>query len=587
MKITHSGVCATFAVVALLTIPAMLQAGPGDAPDAGTEVTKPARLPGGVFERQREPAPPALPPVITERQPDPAPPALPPGVTELSTELTVSAHLVTSLPLFTTTAPVIAWRLTNPTHKRSTGLLKVTVDGRAVAVHHDTPPPIDLDPTVMTDGQFTLPPLSEGTHTINVGYSRNTGEVLNASDRAGRPIAVPKYADAGAFALELTSLVEPVDADHDGLDDHEEHRLLQTYRPYFKFSTDGAQEHYNPADVLWYITQSELLPGGDESDAAILSNATLAANPFALLSAHVQNHGRFCTQSPSGAWTCDSDLTKNPRQTEYAVNPLESVGNQGGDPGRHGDPDWSDIKTKGNVGLYGHVVPDNAQHLIKIEYWQFFGYNNANQPASIADHEGDWTTVQLLFDPNTKKIVAVTMYAHGYEMRFDLGDIQPIQINDNGGLSVAEYRGAGYDISNINMRHLPTGPARMQQNLLRIYTGPNGNEFHPVVYSEYGAHEFWPSEHWVFIEVIGGIDYYAPSHNGRSYSYLTATPPNLGEVEHPLAETPAASIILRYNGRWGAFSKRNGTPQGPPLHNQWLWPADSSIRWQLPQDLGN
>jgi len=512
------------------------------------------------------------------------PPAHVPPVNEVSRRLNVEASLTASSPLPPNTPVTVTWKLTNETILRSSGTLSVALDNKPIAVQR-TLPQIDLPPQGMAEGQFSLPQILPGDHTVSVRYSRYTGGTLNVPDGPTAVKTTAQTEDGGSADVSFHIIL---DQDLDGIDDHEEKRLLETYRPYFKFSTDGAQEHYNPTDVLWYISHSNLMPGGNLDDSPIFTNATLAADPFALLSANVQDHDHFCTRSPAGEWACNSDLTKNARRTNYRVNPLENVGGEGDYPGRHGNPDWSFIKSKGNVGLYGHVVPDAIHHLIKIEYWQFFGYNNANQLQSYTDHEGDWTTVQLLYDPNGKTIVSVTMYAHGREIPFSLGNIKPIQITDNGGLSVAEYRDpVRYNISDINMRNRPAGEDMCKQNLLRVFTGASGTEFHPVVYIEYGAHEFWPSEHWVFIEVIGGIDYHTPAHNGLSYAFLTATPPNLGEVEHPLAENSAAKIILRFNGLWGTWSKSNEPPQGPPLHNQWTWPADSSIRWQLPQDLGN
>ena len=109
----------------------------------------------------------------------------------------------------------------------------------------------------------------------------------------------------------------------------------------------------------------------------------------------------------------------------------------------------------------------------------------------------------------------------------------------------------------------------------------SGQYTHPVVYIEYGSHEFWPSQFWDF--------YLAPAHDGNSYSFLTNTPPNLGEVENLLPEAwDRANVILRYNGKWGAYSHWPGDPpQGPPRHDQWTYPASSSVRWQLPKHLGH
>jgi hypothetical protein len=108
-----------------------------------------------------------------------------------------------------------------------------------------------------------------------------------------------------------------------------------------------------------------------------------------------------------------------------------------------------------------------------------------------------------------------------------------------------------------------------------LFQDPATNRFaHPVVYIEHGTHELFPSPDWNY--------YAAPNHNGGSYNFLTNTPPNLGEVEHPLNEDPAALIILRFNGYWGTYCKANCSPPGPPLHANWAWPASSSIKWLLP-----
>ena len=100
-----------------------------------------------------------------------------------------------------------------------------------------------------------------------------------------------------------------------------------------------------------------------------------------------------------------------------------------------------------------------------------------------------------------------------------------------------------------------------------------GEFSHPVVYIENGGHEFYPTEDWNF--------YLAPSHNGKSHNFLTNTPPNLGEVEATLEETAAAGIILKFNGYWGTWSRKNSPPPGPALHKNWTWPESSKIRWEL------
>jgi hypothetical protein len=124
------------------------------------------------------------------------------------------------------------------------------------------------------------------------------------------------------------------------------------------------------------------------------------------------------------------------------------------------------------------------------------------------------------------------------------------------------------------------GRARSQQNVVGLKRDERSGRYeHPVVYVEHGAHEFWPTEAWAFDD--------APNHDGddADHSYLAAPPPNLGEVEAPLSEVAEARLVLRYNGRCGAFSHTNDPPQGPALHNQWTWPIGSTLRSKLPPQL--
>jgi hypothetical protein len=116
-------------------------------------------------------------------------------------------------------------------------------------------------------------------------------------------------------------------------------------------------------------------------------------------------------------------------------------------------------------------------------------------------------------------------------------------------------------------------------NELLFYKDPITNEWsHPVVYVEKGSHEYYPTKAW-FVSTC-------PNHDGDGYSFLANTPPNLGEVEHPLTETPYSEIILQYSAKWGCSAgKFNSPPSGPSLHSEWTYPASSTIRWLL-KDLG-
>jgi hypothetical protein len=398
-----------------------------------------------------------------------------------------------------------------------------------------------------------------------------------------------------------------VDEDKDGIEDNIEHQLLERFRPFYMFSNDGGEENFRPTDALWYLNQSELLTSGDEDDKPII------ANDQYLIGSILFNEGIFGS----------SDITKYninipyPLPTNYHINPLHNVNNMD-EPGRHGNT-WEIVLGVKNIGLYGHVVPVKLEtpfafnfHKVydgntniesptyyKIEYWQFFGYNSVNKPFDIGDHEGDWTSIQLIYDPQYNIIRSVFHFAHGILFRFDITPENNVRNEfftvPEG--EIKEYRGgANYDYilshPDLELANLVLGGtprlekddkqiALAQNNRVRFFRDSQTGEEefdHPVVYIEHGAHEFYPSEYWDF--------YGAPNHNGKSYHYLTATPPNLGEVEHPLKEAAGAEIILKFNGYWGAYGKANTPAQGPALHQNWLWPASSSIRWQLPRELG-
>ena len=88
---------------------------------------------------------------------------------------------------------------------------------------------------------------------------------------------------------------------------------------------------------------------------------------------------------------------------------------------------------------------------------------------------------------------------------------------------------------------------------------------HPVVYIEKGNHAFWPTAKGVF---EGG-----DSHNGEGHSYLTTfeEEQNLGELSATLPNpTHSNSLILRYNGYWGAEHQNLAQPpHGPTQRCQW------------------
>ncbi|HZM76934.1 MAG TPA: hypothetical protein VFC19_14460 [Candidatus Limnocylindrales bacterium] len=355
--------------------------------------------------------------------------------------------------------------------------------------------------------------------------------------------------------------VASTDSDQDGTPDEFEDLILQRYRPYLRFSVDDGEETFRPTDALWYLARSDLIVSGDEDSEVVLSHQQLAGHYERLLAADHKN----LLVSRLGP----TDLTRNPRRTDWHINPL-------GDDTRRG-PEWDVVMRKQNTGLYGHVLELRTGEY-QVEYWQFFGYSSVNRAFDIADHEGDWTCVSLIVQPGDPEheLLSVTHRAHGYPLTFHFPSRRSVDPVPVSGGAIKEYRGGNYD-TDFDLRGNKTFHS---DNAVRMFRTdePGALFLHPVVFVERGAHEFWPTENG---SIIG-----APKHNGVGrYRYLVGTVPNLGEVDHPL--DTRARVILHYNGLWGAYSRSvpgiidTTPPQGPALHTGWVWPRDSALRRRI------
>lgn len=356
------------------------------------------------------------------------------------------------------------------------------------------------------------------------------------------------------------------DADVDGIPEGIEALLLEKFRPLFRFSSNGgAEEHYLPTSYMDFIVRSGMILRTDNGDQAKVGLGGFANDPLSILSVDELNAVR------------PTALNDNPNRTNYRLFVDESF-YQGFDDGRTVDEHWTDIANQKNIGLYGHVTRDPLGNF-KVEYWQFYAYNNAAQDNNTYDHEADQEAISLLVDTNTLNCTSVSYFPHGYEIKFDIGTIAP-EVNGD----VAEFHGENYYTGYIDIHaDGPAGIDRAQNNLLRMHaeTFPDGTlgEFsHPIVFIEYGTHATWPSENWDYIG--------APDHGGDGIQYLTNLPPNLGEVEYPLSAE--AQIITQFNGYWGKYAGPgigpafpNDNSPGPGLHKSWQWPAGSVLRTKI------
>jgi hypothetical protein len=414
------------------------------------------------------------------------------------------------------------------------------------------------------------------------------------------------------------------DHDGDGIPDDLEQNLIERFSPFLRFSLDhvpplpqvGIPEAYRPADPLWYISHSRLV--GSSDNITVLPQATLASLPSKILDAT-----SFGPSSILGSFSSNAAFTaciaSTPR-SPYHIDPVDDTA--------HAGADWPTVTQNKNVGLFAHVskfqprseadLPEQPPviaepsvvggmstldtkdlskcarkitnstnpviplswyetHCVdcyKIEYYQFFGKNADHAFANLGDHEGDWSILTLVYEHTTDRVLAVSHWAHGYEMRFDLMQtgVLPQPVTDPIVGKEMQYTGVEAVEQNFNILTVSlTGSHQDQPELAQTNTlfmaqdSVTGEYSHPVAFVEFGSHEFWPTSRW-------GAEG-APAHPGddAAHSYLTHNIPNLGEIEHPLGAE--AAVLLGYNGSWGYINTDNNPPPGPALHKAWNWVA--------------
>src|SRR5260221_7816065 len=325
------------------------------------------------------------------------------------------------------------------------------------------------------------------------------------------------------------------DADQDGILDKQETELLQRFRPYYRFSkNNGQDEQYPPTNPMIYIEHSLLRNSDDETDKKGIIRNWGTFSPNASLLLRVGCNGSLNISE------C-SNLIVHHKRSRYHLQ-VEPSFHYGFDSLQGVHDYWKFVEESANVGLYGHVVLDPKGNY-KIEYWQFYAYNNSDSDHDY-DHAGDWEGINLVVDKDGFKIISISYFVHGTEIKFQMecswGVTIPIADD------MIEIRGdRRTDKCDAEIQESVNLLEGRENYLVRLYGEmlPDGSRqyTHPVVYIEYGTHASWPNEHGRWIG--------APDHNGDSiHGFLTSTPPNLGEVTHPLSNQ--AKIIMRYNGQW-------------------------------------
>jgi len=427
-----------------------------------------------------------------------------------------------------------------------------------------------LASAILVTGCGAADDASDGTETAD-SLTANAVDVEanpeNPARRAELARVIAANVDAETAGAAHSTVSTTSDLDQDGIADALEEDLLRRYRPYYKFSVSGEkQEDNRPADPVTEITHSQLKQfTGDDGTTDPIKGCGRAGD------AHLDPAVSLLTCRP------DTSFLAAKAKKTYCLN-IDNT--------RYSGVSFDEAKSKA-TGLVGHVANDtvNGHPAYKIEYWQFFAFNNQDITVlglgSFGDHEGDWTSVQLWFDRTAQKVTKVEYLIHGKNIVFDI----PAGPAPNCKSCFIDVKGPHYN-PNLGNFFDDAERVKYQDNQAEFFIDANGYR-HPVVYIERGAHEFWPGA-WGHAHIDAKIEtLHLNPHNGQGVAYLVpdqmVRPFNLGEVTHPL--TSDARIILQYDAYWGCtnshdlfgYGPQRRSPIGPAIHCEWKWPSGGPV----------
>jgi hypothetical protein len=386
----------------------------------------------------------------------------------------------------------------------------------------------------------------------------------DTTDDDGDAIAALAAGQADA-PVPIAADAKTADQDGDGIPDVLEEQLLRRYRPFYRFSQDGGtDEPFRPADAVAELENAQLVQDEPDYDGT--------TDPLAGCGRAGDHH----LVPGESLYTCraDASLVAARGKSSYALDIADA---------RYHGVSFDEARANA-TGLYGHVAPAtiNGHAAYKIEYWQFFAFNNQNISVlgddSIADHEGDWTSVQLWFDREEHRLAEIRYLVHGDAITFAIPPTTPACSD-----CTIDIHGSAY---NPSVGNFFSDGAAYSNNAAQFYIDDHKYK-HVVVYIEQGAHEFWPGAWGHASKSFGPFDFSLNPHQGAGPSYLVPAVGdrlfNMGDVGHPL--TRAGKLILQFNGFWGAtntkelieFGPTRRSPVGPALHCSWKWPDGNAI----------
>ena len=320
--------------------------------------------------------------------------------------------------------------------------------------------------------------------------------------------------------------------------------LAHRFRPYIKTTLDdGRDEAIHPANWQWIIARADLYRGD-----TLLASANTLAN----------DHTALADQKFDGDLTVNGAGQKDPQ----LVLRLVSTDARGGEP-------WADVIGNGH-GIYAHVEHlDDV--LVNIEYTIVWPHN----AATGSNHDGDLTTLVVLYDRRADRLSRVTFSMHGCFLEaYDLMKPRAIRYEVLTGkdeaLRDSLIEAARIEIDDRNGATDNTGCApSASEGHVFLAADPDSHLYeHPVVFVENGAHELWPNP--------SGFLSAAPGHRGDGVSFLPACVQVLGTMASP--REPHQPFV-HYNGKFGT------DPQAIALHSTWFWGPQILVRANRLTDL--
>lgn len=337
------------------------------------------------------------------------------------------------------------------------------------------------------------------------------------------------------------------DIDGDGISDETEAVLITRHLPVLVYEPD--ERHY-PISVSDFVMSSRLLgdmriPWQDGDTASCVSLGGLGLYRVHLDQAQLQANPLLALeQVDSPGEPCDdqySSFAGSPGDGNLWWLDLDDAWHPGIYPGADGSA---------HRGMYAHVVPHESGQIL-LQYWQLFGFNEAECTSDCGDHEGDWLYLDLYLNPTPPyKLQSIVYHHHGD------GNCAPMTL---------PYTPSGWPWCQFGYCSPIALPA-------------NG---HPICFLEEQAHEWWPF-------ASGGDECeFAPfvcsnaSHLGGGLTYQVPFALNVGEWYAPTESVEAKLFVLFAGrwGRWGANCEPFNTAEPPDSPMIQFFPAPPAWRF--------